>query len=155
MCKNWQLRLFSISQILYAIVTHLTVYKYLKIGGTTLKNSFPTQKNPKWCTLVTNQGIFCSSWVKKLRAFYWLGISLLFCVADCWQQLLACSLHGAHIPPDYGFLQPVHLYEWPESGGWRPGTGDTAAGGWAAGGKNNLSPHYLTWKWSRIWSWDI
>ena len=44
----------------------------------------------------------------------WDGFIVVF--ADRWQQLLARSLHGAHIPPDHGFLQPVHLHERPESG---------------------------------------
>lgn len=55
--------------------------------------------------------------------------------SDRRQQLLARSLHGAHIPPDHGVLQPVHLHERPESGGRRAGPRHQAAGGRAAGGK--------------------
>lgn len=102
----------------------------------------------------------CIARVQKSAAWFsscsQVGMGLSLCIADCWQQLLARSLHGAHIPPDYGFLQPVHLHEWPESVEWCPCTGDTTAGGWAAGGKITTVTHNcLVWKSFRICSWNV
>lgn len=77
---------------------------------------------------------------------YWCGKRLLLCIADCWQQLLARSLYGAHIPPDHGFLQPLHLHERSESSEWCPCTGDTIAGRWAAGGKITAVTQNITVK---------
>lgn len=66
-------------------------------------------------------------------------IGLLICVTDCWQQFLACPLHGTHIPPDHGFLQPVHIHEWSESTEWCADVGVKTAGGRAAWGKSKHS----------------
>lgn len=70
-------------------------------------------------------------------------MDLLMCVTDCWQQLLACPLHGAHISADHGFLQPVYVHEWPESSEWRAGACIKTTGRRAAWGKNRHSSRFI------------
>lgn len=70
---------------------------------------------------------------------YWWKMAVLFLPADCQKQLLARSLHSAHISPNNGVLQPVHIHERPEVCEQCPSFGDTAAGGRAAGGKTSVT----------------
>lgn len=76
---------------------------------------------------------------RMLSDCYWWKMAVSFLPADCRKQLLARSLHSAHVSPNNGVLQPVHIHERPEVCERCPSFGDTAAGGRAAGGKTSVT----------------